>query len=102
DQHIGARCPRVQYLGFGERRLRVVREERRDFERDPSIHTRGSLENRPEQIGRARYILQCKVEKEMLARLALTELVADRGVVRAALLDRVIEDRRIGRKTRNG
>ena len=51
DQQIGTLRPRVQILGRGERRLGVVREQRRDFQRNPSVHAAGPVIDRPEQIG---------------------------------------------------
>jgi len=52
--------------------------------------------NRAEQIRGLREIFQREFEEQLLPRLALRELAFDRIVVVAAVLDRVVEDRRVG------
>jgi hypothetical protein len=98
DQQIGALRPRVQVLGFGNCRLGVMRQERRDFQRNPSVHTAGAIVDRPEQVRGLGEILQRQLEEQSLPQLALRESAPDRVVVVIAVLDCVVEDRRIGRE----
>lgn len=53
------------------------------------------------EIGGPRQILECELEKELLSRESLLELRTDSVIVGGAPSDRVIEDRRIGRKSRH-
>ena len=85
----------MQILRLAQRRLRVVGEQRRDFERDPAIDAGSALVNRTKQIRGPRDVLQRDLEEQLLARLAGSRLRADRRVVGRAVLDRLIEDRRV-------
>ena len=40
-----------------------MRQQRRDFQRDPAIHSVRSIVNRPEQIGSFRQVVERKVKK---------------------------------------
>src|SRR6185436_20872217 len=60
----------MQFLGHTQRRARIVREQRRHLERDPSIHAAGALEDWPEDVGRARDVLDGELEEKGLAGLA--------------------------------
>jgi hypothetical protein len=86
----------VQGLGRRKRAGGVVRQQRRHFERDPSVDAVGALVNGFEQVGRPGQILQRQIEKQVLARSARPHLLADRVVVRGTVLDGVVEDRGIG------
>src|SRR6266567_7853199 len=55
--------------------------------------------DRPEQVRRLREVVQREFEEEFLPRLAFRELALDGVVVIAAVLDRVVEDRRIRRQS---
>jgi hypothetical protein len=85
----------VQVLGDGNRRVGVVRQQRRDFQRNPTVHAAGSVMNRPEQVRRLREVVQREFEEEFFFGLAFCELAFDGVVVVATVLDRVVEDRRI-------
>src|SRR6185369_14991021 len=63
--------------------------------RDPAIDAIGSRMDRPEEIGRAGQVLEGEIEEELLTRATLRSLLADRRVVVVAVLDRVVEDRRV-------
>src|SRR5258708_6129889 len=95
DEDIGTPRLRVQVLGLGNRRFGVVRQQRRDFQRNPTVDAAGSVINQPEQVRRLRKVVQREFEEQLLPRLALCDLALDGVVVVAAVLDRVIEDRRI-------
>ena len=56
------------------------------------------VEDRPEHVGRARDVVDRQLEEQVLARLAGLQLAANRRVVVAAVLDGVVEDRRIRRE----
>jgi hypothetical protein len=71
-----------------------VRQQRRDFQRNPTVYAPGSVMNRPEQVRRLREVVQREFEKEFFSQLAFCELAFDGVVVVAAVLDRVVEDRR--------
>src|SRR5215467_11105376 len=67
DEDIVTPRLRVQGLGLGNRRLRIVRQQRRNFQRNPTVDTAGSVMNRPEQVRRLREILQRELEEEFLS-----------------------------------
>ena len=54
--------------------------------------------NRPKQIGGLRKIFQRQVEEQRLARLAGMHFLADGLVVGVAVLEGLVEDRRIRRQ----
>ena len=99
DEKVAPPGPRMELARRGERGLRVVREERRDFERYPAVDAVRALEDRQEQVGRLPEVLLRQREEERFAGLALRELRADRRIVGGAALDRLIEDRRIRRES---
>src|SRR5271165_6960960 len=92
----------MQILRLGECRFRVMCQERGHLERDPSIHSCGTLMNRTEQIGGAGEILQCDLEEQVLTGLARPHPLADTGVIAGTVLDRLIEDRRVRGQSRDG
>jgi hypothetical protein len=49
----------------------------------------------PEQVGGSGKVLQRQLKEQLFARFPLREFLADTGVVRGAVLDGVVEDRRI-------
>jgi hypothetical protein len=75
-----------------------MRQQGRHFQRHPAVHAVGPVVNRPEQVGGARNVLQRELEEERLAGFAPAHLLADGGVVIRAVLDGVVEDRRIRRQ----
>ena len=85
----------MQLLGRGERAGRVVGQQRRHLQRHPAVHAVRPVVDRPEQVGGPGEVLERQLEEQLLARLALVELLADRGVVGGAVLDGVVEDRRV-------
>jgi hypothetical protein len=87
----------MEILGHGNRRFGVVCKQRRHLERNPTIHATGPIVNRPEQVSGLRKVFQRQFEEQFLARFAFRELALDRAVVVAAVLDRVVENRRVGR-----
>src|SRR5437879_2007664 len=74
---------------------RVICEEWRHLERDPSVYTIGAVPNRAEQVGCLRQIFDCEFEEQRLASLSLVELAANGRIITRAVLDRVIEDCRV-------
>ena len=91
-------CLCVQVLGLGDRRFGVVRQQRRNFQRNPTVHAACLVINELEQIRGLGEVLQCQLEKQLLSRLALRQFAFDRVIVVFAVLDHVIEDRRVGRQ----
>ena len=85
----------MQTLGRSESASRVVSQQRRNLQRYPAVDAVGAVVDRSEQIGGLREILERQLEEQLLARLTLVELFADRGIVGGAVFDRVVEDRRI-------
>ncbi len=83
DEQVRQPGSRVQILGRGQRAGRVIGQQRRHFERHPAVHAVGPIVDGPKQLGGAGDVLQRQVEKERLARFALAQLLADRGVVGA-------------------
>ena len=49
-------------------RARVVRQQRRHFERDPSVDAVCAVKNGPKEIGGTLEILDCQFEEQPLAR----------------------------------
>jgi len=47
----------------------------------------------PKEVGGPAEVVERQFEKQLLPRLALLELLADRGIVGSAVLDGVVEDR---------
>jgi hypothetical protein len=71
-RRLGRRSPTGEQLPGGCYGLgRVMRQQRRDFQRHPAIHSVRSIVNRPEQIGSFCQVVERKVEKEIFARPAL-------------------------------
>ena len=85
----------MQILGRGESARRVVGQQGRNLQRHPSVDAVGAIVDRSKQIGGPREILERQLEEQLLARLTLVELFADRGIIGGAVFNRVIEDRRI-------
>src|SRR5208337_3067938 len=71
------------------------------FQRNPAVDTSGTLVDRSEQIGSARQVLHRQLEKQSFTGKARTHEPANLGIVRFAMSDGVIEDRRIGRQARD-
>src|ERR1700730_3329155 len=81
---------------FGQRTRGVMRQERRDLERYPTIPSICAVVDRPEQIRCPSNVFQSKVKEQVLAGFSLRRYSANRDVIRAAVLYGVIENRRIG------
>ena len=86
----------MQIFGLGQRGFGVVSQQRRDFERYPTIHAASQLVDRPEEVGRLSEVPQRQLEEKFLPRFALLEFLANRSIVIRAVLDGMIEDGRIG------
>ena len=95
DQEVRPVRSRVQILGRSEGARGVVGQERRHFEGYPPVHTARPVVDRSKEVGGPGEVVERQLEKQPLSRLALLELVADRGIVGCAVLDRVVEDRRV-------
>src|SRR6185436_4871448 len=95
DEEIRATGARVQVPRCGDGARGVVRERGGDLERDPAIDTISSRMDRPEEIGGAGQVLDGELEEKLLTRETRRGLLADRRVVVVAVLDRVVEDRRV-------
>src|SRR6516165_12264409 len=67
DEDIGTSCLRVQILGLGNRRLGIVCQQRRDFQRNPTVHATGSVINWAEQVRRLREVVQREFEEEFFS-----------------------------------
>ena len=72
-----------------------MRQEWRHFQRHPAIDAVRPVVDRPEQVSGSGEILQRQIEEEALAGFPFGQPLADRRIVRGAVLDGVIEDRRI-------
>jgi len=82
----------MQRPGRLDRALGVVREQRRDLQRDPAVHAVGALVHPEEGIGRAPQVIDGQVEEQVLARQPGPCLGGDRLVV-VARADGLVEDR---------
>jgi hypothetical protein len=99
DEQVGLVRLCVQRLGLRHRRLRVVGEKRRHFQRHKAVYRAGARMDRREQIRRAAEVLDGEVEEQPLAPCAIIELPADFRVVPRTARDGMIEDRRVGGQT---
>src|SRR6266849_792934 len=84
-----------QLFGRGEGAGRVVSQERRHFQRHPPVHTIRPVVGGSKQVGSAGEVLQCQLEEQGVPRRALRELLADGSIIGRAVLDGLVEDRRI-------
>jgi hypothetical protein len=85
----------VQILGRSEGACRVVRQQRRHFQGHPPVYTIRPVVNCPKEVGGPAQVVERQFEKQLLPRLALLELLADRGVVGSTVLDCMVKDRRV-------
>src|SRR5690242_5708629 len=85
----------MQGLGGINRACGVVRQQWRDFQRDPPIDTICTVKDGAEQISGSGEILECKIEEQLLARLAVPALFQDGGIVRRTVFDSMIKYGRI-------
>src|SRR6266850_2529891 len=92
----------MQGFGRGERAGGVVGQQGRYFQRHPAVDATRPVPDRSQQIGGPGQILQRQLEEQFLARLAFLDLLPDRRVVGRAVLDGMVEDRRVGREPRHG
>ena len=99
DEEVAKLRPAEQRFGGGERARRIVCQQRRHFQRDPAIHAIGPVVNGAEKVGRPAEVVQRQLEEEGYGRDPVSDLRADRRVVGGAVLDRVIEDRRVRGET---
>ena len=81
-----------------DRPLRVIREERRRFERDPAINAGRPIVDRLKQICGLLQIGDRKPEEQIFARNAGARQGADVLIVCGALGDRMVEDSRVRRE----
>ena len=95
DEQIRSPRPGEQLFGRGEGAGRVVGQQGRHFQRHPAVHAIRPVIDGSKQVGSAGEVLQRQLEEQFLSRLALLELLADRGVVGRAVLDGLVEDGRI-------
>ena len=101
DEEVGLAAALAEIARRGDRALRVMREKRRDLERYPAIDTVGAGEDGPQQIGSPGQIRQRQFEEQIFRRLRARSVPSDVAVVVGAVLDRMIEDRRIRGETRH-
>ena len=74
---LGSPGARMQFPGRREGAGGIVRQQRRNFQRNPAVHAVGPVVNRSKQIGGAGQILERQIEEQFLAGLALR--AASRG-----------------------
>src|SRR5213078_1643762 len=95
DVEVSAAGGAVQLRGLLNRRVGVVRQQRRDLERDPAVDAVGAAVNVAEQIGGVAQVLEREREEQLLAGGALLEQALDRVLVGVGAADRLVEDRRV-------
>ena len=79
----------------------VVGQQRRDFQRDPAIGTAAGVEDRAEQVGGLRQLLECEFEEQVFIRQAGGAQHADAVAVGIVRADGVFEQRRVGGQARH-
>ncbi len=95
DHQIRTRGAGEQALGRGNRRGGIVGEKRRHFERHPPVDAARSIVDRPKQVGGACQVLDRQLEEQRFPRLPFRPLCGYRRVVGGAVLDGLLEDRRV-------
>src|SRR6476620_359370 len=85
----------MQTIRRGESAGGIVSKQRRYLQRYPSVDAVSPVKDGSKQIGRPREILECQLEEQPLSGLTLIKFLADRSIVRAAVFNRVVEDRRV-------
>src|SRR5215471_16051096 len=101
DEQVWPRGPREQIFGLSQGARRVVSQEGRDFERHPAVYIICLVVDWPEQVSRPGEVGKRQLEEERLAGFSLGQLAADAGIVRRAVLNGVVEDRRVRRESRH-
>jgi hypothetical protein len=91
----------VQFLGRGEGAGRVVSQQRRHLQRYPPIHAVRPIVDGSKQIRGPGEVFDRQLEEQFLPRCAILGPFADRGIIGRAVLDGVVEDRRIRSKPRH-
>ena len=79
----------------------VVREERRDLDRDPAVDAVGALVGGREEVRGAAEVGESELEESLLGLRPAGSELRDLLVVGAALGDRLVEDRRVRREARD-
>src|SRR5262245_30552924 len=85
----------MQTLSGSESAGRIMGKQWRYLQRYPSVDAISAVEDGSEQIRGPPEVLKGQLKKQLLSGLTVTKPFADRSIVRAAILDRVVEDRRI-------
>src|SRR6185437_10488315 len=101
DEQVVAPRLAVQRGRRPDRGLGVIRKQRRNFQRDESVHAVAGVERRLEQVGGAGEVLQRQREEQVFAVLPVGKQVGDRAVVVVSAGDGLVEDRRVGRQPRH-
>src|SRR5262249_28264213 len=96
DKEVWALRSGMQILRGGDGAFGIVRQQRRHFEGDPTVDAVRLAVDRPKEVGGAAEVIERQLEKQLLPRLTFLELLADRAVVGSTVLDRVVENRRVG------
>src|SRR5262249_16582285 len=96
DEEIRSPCPRMQLFGLGDGTRRVVREQRRNLQRDPTVDAVRRVVDGPEQVGSLRQILERQFEKELLIRRVLPYFLTDGRIIGLALSNGMVEDGGVG------
>src|SRR5262247_2291907 len=96
DEEVRSPCPRMQLFGLCDGARRVVREQRRNLQRDPTVDAVRRVVDGPEEVGSLRQILDGQVKKELLIRLDLPYFLADGRIIGLALGNGMVEDGGVG------
>ncbi len=95
DEEIGLAGTLVEVDRGRQGALRIVRQERRHFERHPAVHAIGPGKDRLEQVGGTGQIRKRQREEQVLGRLGRRRRPRHVLVIHGAVLDRIVEDRRV-------
>ena len=92
----------VEALGLGERRVVVVREVRVDLPRDVAVLAASLVPDAAQEVARLGHVVVGQVQVDLLRVLEPLQALAELLVVRVALRDRLLEDRRVRRHADDG
>ena len=98
NEEVRTRGTRVQPRGGLDGSGRVVRKQRRDFQRHPALAAPAGVMDRPEQVSGLRQVLHCEFEEDVLVRQTCCCQLLDRFVVKPPTADRLLKDRWVRRQ----
>jgi hypothetical protein len=95
DEEVGLAGAPMEIARGRERFVGVMRQKRRDLERDPAVDPVGAGEDGPEQLRGPGQVRERQSEEQVLCRAGRGPAFGNVRVIGSGVLDRMIEDRGI-------